>query len=216
MIKKIVNLGLIEYGAADRIMRDTVADLKAGSGENTLFFAEFYPVYTIGRSGSPDNLLIDRTVLHERGVGVYDVNRGGDITAHNPGQLVIYPVFDLTGLRKDIGWFLRSLERVIIDTLSDFSLTGETRPGMTGVWVNGKKIASIGVAFSRWVSYHGVSLNVNNDLTFFGGINPCGIKGCPVTSLTEELGRMVDLDRVRSTVEAQSRKIFQVPAHAYA
>ncbi|KPJ59885.1 MAG: hypothetical protein AMS15_06690 [Planctomycetes bacterium DG_23] len=169
---------------------------KDKSAPGYLILLQHPPVFTIGRSGGEENLLASSRRLKEEGIKVYQTRRGGNITYHGPGQLVGYPILDLGRIEKDVHKFLRRLEEVIIRALADFGIKGERENGLTGVWVNGKKIAAIGVAISRWVTYHGFALNVAPNLAHFALIHPCGISGRGVTSLENILGRKVELEEV--------------------
>lgn len=205
---QVVDLGLVEYGFANRIQSQILNEVKSNAREGVLIFAEFFPVYTIGRCGSLNNLLVSPDFLKEKGVGIYNVNRGGDITAHNPGQLVVYPIFNLSALKKDLNWYLRSLEEVIINLLLKYGIYSQRKNGLTGVWVGDKKIASIGIAVSKWVTSHGISLNVNNDLTLFDFINPCGMKNCRITSISELKGCPIDMKSLKTEFIEQIKIIF--------
>ncbi len=204
----VIDLGAVDYPAGDAAQKKAFNGVKAGEAGGTVIFAEFPPVYTIGRRGSAGNLLVTKDFLDKKGIKVYNVNRGGDITVHSPGQLVVYTVFDLGKLKKDVGWYLRSLEQVVINLLSQYSIEGSRKTGLTGVWVHGKKVASIGIAVSKWISYYGFSLNINNDLSFFELINPCGIKNCPVTSMTALAGRVIDVNELKNRLSGQFEQVF--------
>lgn len=169
-----------------------------------LFLVEHPHVYTLGKSGVIENLLINDQSMQELGVSFYKTNRGGDITYHGPGQLVAYPVLDLEAFKTDLGWYMRSLEEVIIQTIAAYGLKGERLAGSTGVWLDthdlskARKICAMGVRCSRWITIHGLALNVNTDLSFFGHIVPCGITDKGVTSMAKELGTPVDESEVKS------------------
>ncbi len=184
--------GLIPFAEAWRLQHALLAARQAGQIPDVLLLLEHEPVVTIGRSGDRGHLLVSRDLLRERGVEVYDIERGGSVTYHGPGQLVAYPILDLRALDEDVVRFMRALEESIIRTIAAFGVTGERLRGYPGVWVGGAKIAAVGVAVKRRVTMHGMALNVCNDLTPFGWINPCGL-GRPVTSLTVELGRQVSV-----------------------
>lgn len=179
-----------------------------------LLLCEHPPVYTLGKSGSLDHLLLSEEEMAARGIGFFRTNRGGDITFHGPGQVVGYPILDLERLRPDIGRYLRDLEEVIIRVLSGYGLDGRRSPGETGVWLEpditgrARKICAMGVRCSRWVTMHGFALNVDTDLSHFDGIVPCGIQGKRVTSLTAELGRSVALQEVEAGIEAAFEAVF--------
>ncbi len=176
--------------------------------KNYLIFCEHPPVYTLGKSGSIDNLLLSENELAEKGIEFYKINRGGDITHHGPGQLVVYPIFDLENFFTDIHLYLRTLEEAVIKTLAEFGITAGRFHGYTGVWIEpenetARKICAMGVKCSRWVTMHGIALNVNNDLTLFDNIIPCGIDDKAVTSLKKEIGASLDIGLVLDKLKAQ-------------
>jgi lipoyl(octanoyl) transferase len=179
-----------------------------------LLLCEHPPVYTLGKSGSLDHLLLPEAQLAERGIDFFRTNRGGDITFHGPGQLVGYPILDLERFRPDIGRYLRDLEEVIIRVLADYGLEGRRSPGETGVWLDpgtpgqARKICAMGVRCSRWVTMHGFALNVATDLSYFDGIVPCGIRGKQVASLSAELGLPVAMEEVEARLEAAFEAVF--------
>lgn len=181
---------------------------------NHLIFVEHPPVYTLGKNGNEDNILISDQQLKINGIEFYHINRGGDITFHGPEQLVGYPILDLDKFKADIGWYLRSLEDVIILTMAEYGLTGERSKGETGVWiepgVKGKerKICAMGIKCSRWVTMHGFAFNVNTDLSYFNNIIPCGIQNKQVTSLEKEIGRKVSMDEVKEKVKRNFEDVF--------
>ena len=179
-----------------------------------LLFCEHPPVFTLGKSGKIEHVLIDEAQRDERGIGFFHTNRGGDITYHGPGQLVGYPILDLEYFGTDIGRYLRNLEDVIMRTLAHFGLKGERSAGETGVWLDPdvpgrqRKICAMGVRCSRWITMHGFALNVNTDLSYFDAIVPCGIVGKQVTSLQKELGSEVDMDEVKEWVRTEFSNVF--------
>lgn len=181
-----------------------------------LIFCEHPHVYTLGNSGSADNLLLDDKGLLDAHAEFYKVNRGGDITYHGPGQLVGYPIFDLDVFYTDIHKFLRHIEKAIIALLADYGLQGDIIEGLTGVWLDKdipgreRKICAIGVRCSRWVTMHGFALNVNTDLNYFGNIIACGIKDKGVTSLQEELGHPFDVNAIREQLIQKIIEVFEV------
>src|SRR5580765_125042 len=168
-----------------------------------LLFVEHNPVYTLGKNGNEKNLLINEQILQQKGIEFYHINRGGDITFHGPGQLVGYPILDLDNYKTDLGWYLRSLEEVIILTVGEYGLKGERSAGETGVWLDAnikgreRKICAMGIRCSRWITMHGFALNVNVDLNYFNFITPCGIQNKQVTSLQKELGKFVLMNEVK-------------------
>lgn len=179
-----------------------------------LLFVEHTPVYTLGKSGDEKNVLITEEERTKRGIDYFHINRGGDITFHGPGQLVGYPIIDLEKFKPDLGWYLRSLEDVIILTMAEYGLKGERSPGETGVWldpfIKGKerKICAMGIKCSRWITMHGFAFNVNTDLDYFGFIVPCGIENKQVTSLQKELGREISFEEVKQKVKNNFEKVF--------
>jgi lipoyl(octanoyl) transferase len=198
-----VDWGRTRYTPAWRRQEDFVARRLAGEVSDTLIFTEHEPVYTIGvRLGAARNLLWDPAELARRGIDLVETNRGGDITYHGPGQIVGYPIIDLTP-RRDLHAYLRFLEQVLINALGSLGLAADRRPGKTGIWLGPRKIAALGVAVKRWVTYHGFALNVNTDLTPFAGIVPCGITDGTVTSLQQELGRAFDLTEVKQVLASE-------------
>ena len=160
--------------------RDAIAN---NTASNALFLLQHTPVYTLGRKAKPEHLLLTEDALAAQGFDVVETDRGGDVTYHGPGQLVGYPILDLNQWKPSIGWYLRSLEEVLVRVLADYGLKGERLEGYTGVWVGGAKIAAIGIALRDWIAYHGIALNVDPDMTHFQNIVPCGIPDKPVTSL---------------------------------
>ena len=183
---------------------------------NYFLFVEHPHVYTLGKSGHIENLLIDEAALAKKGATFYKINRGGDITYHGPGRIVGYPIIDLENFFTDIHKYLRSLEEVIIRTLADYGIKGERSEGETGVWLDvgtpfARKICAMGVRASRWVTMHGFALNVNTDLGYFDNIIPCGIRGKAVTSLNVELSKeKVDTEEVKTHILKHFEEIFGV------
>ena len=159
-------------------------------GEDLLLLVEHEPVVTLGRGTQPQSLPLSASELNRRGVQQYEVERGGDVTFHGPGQLVGYPILDLREHREDLHWYLRTLEEALIRGLETLNIPAERNPGLTGVWTRGRKIASIGIHVKQWVTYHGFALNINTDLSYFDLIVPCGIQDVVMTSVAMELGRL--------------------------
>ena len=181
--------------------------------KNHLVFVEHKNVYTMGKSGSMKNLLISEEHLKKNNIEFYKTNRGGDITYHGPGQIVCYPILDLDNFFTDINKYLRSLEETIILTLRDYDIKGERSPKETGVWIDPKslksrKICAMGVKASRWVTMHGLALNVNTNLNFFKNIIPCGIDNKSITSISEERKKLIDLKIVKQKIIENFLKVF--------
>ncbi len=182
---------------------------------NHLLFVEHPPVYTLGKSGKEEHVLINEETLKQKGIEYFHINRGGDITFHGPQQLVGYPILDLDKFKTDLGWYLRSLEQVMIDTMAEYGVRGDRSKGETGVWIDvgvkGKerKICAMGIKCSRWITMHGFAFNVNTDLSYFDFIIPCGIQNKQVTSLQKELGRAVDMNEFKEKVKRNFEKVFE-------
>lgn len=182
--------------------------------ENILLFCEHPHVYTLGKSGSVENLLLNESELGAKEATFYKINRGGDITYHGPGQVVAYPLFDLENFFTDIHRYLRTLEEAVILTLHEFGISGGRVDGLTGVWIDGdqpgkaRKICAMGVKCSRWVSMHGLALNVNSNLAYFNNIVPCGISDKAVTSMNKELGKDLDMDEVKAVLKTNLSNVF--------
>lgn len=183
--------------------------------QSHLLFCEHPHVFTLGKSGKEEHLLIGERELFEKNASFYKINRGGDITYHGPGQLVGYPILDLDNFFTDIHKYLRLLEETIIRTLAEYGLHGDRYPGYTGVWldpsdpVKARKICAMGVRSSRWVTMHGWGFNVNSDLSYFGNIVACGIEDKSVTSLQKELGRPLDMEEVKQHLKKHFADLFQ-------
>jgi lipoyl(octanoyl) transferase len=208
-ICQIIDLGLIGYAEAYALQKRVVAARKAGTIEDVLLLCEHPPVITLGRSGKRENLLASEHVLRQKGVEFLATDRGGDITYHGPGQIVGYPILNLGAIRRDVVWYVRTLEEAMIRATAEFGITAVREPGKTGVWVDvaqsssalatrhsplatSEKLAAIGVHISRWVTSHGFAYNVSTDLRNFELIVPCGIADRKATSLEKLLGRNVD------------------------
>jgi lipoyl(octanoyl) transferase len=207
------DLGIIDYKEAwdlqEKLFAETIAlkiERRNGTSQeetqNVLLFCEHPHVYTLGKSGSEEHLLLDETALKQEEAVFYKINRGGDITYHGPGQLVAYPIFDLDHFFTDIHKYMRFLEEAVISTLAHYGIQGDRYPGYTGVWIdpdgpNARKICAMGVKSSRWVTMHGIGFNVNSNLSYFSHIVPCGIEDKAVTSMERELGKPVNMDEVK-------------------
>lgn len=214
---QFIDLGLIDYQKAwdyqtelfDQTIQQKIA-LRNGNSDitpqNYLIFCEHPHVYTIGKSGATENLLLNESALKEKNATFYQSNRGGDITYHGPGQLVAYPIFDLDQFFPDIHKYMRFLEEAVISTLREFDILGDRLEGYTGVWIEptspqARKICAMGVKSSRWVTMHGIGFNIQSDLSYFSHIVPCGIADKAVTSMEKELGNSVDFERVKSVLK---------------
>ena len=221
----VEDLGLLSFASALEVQEDyfykIISEKKANRQKeqptpthNFLLFVEHKPVYTLGKSGDIQHLLLDQNGLKEKEIEFYKTNRGGDITFHGLGQIVGYPILDLDNFFTDIHKYLRFLEEIIIKTLAEYGLTATRSKGETGVWLDAetpfaRKICALGVRASRWVTMHGFALNVNTDLTYFEHIVPCGIKGKGVTSLKAELGKEISVNQVKEKLVKHFLDLFE-------
>lgn len=184
---RVVDLGLMAYDDAWALQKETARQRISGElADDTLLLVQHPPVITLGRSTKAGNLLATSEYLESHGILLRDVERGGDVTVHEPGQLVVYPIIDLKQHRKDLHWYLRQVEVAVIRALASLGLDSERQPGQTGVWREGRKLASIGVHAKDWVTWHGVALNVENDLATFAHVVPCGISDVQMTTVAAE------------------------------
>ena len=222
-IVQFENLGLLSYQQAwdfqTQLFDDVIAQKNANRNlafeditltDNYLLFLEHPPVYTLGKSGKPENLLISKSELIEKGIEYFPINRGGDITFHGPQQLVGYPILDLENFFTDIHKYLRYLEEAIILTCADYGVEAGRSEGFTGVWIENRKICAIGVRTSRWVSMHGFAFNINTDLGYFKNIIPCNISDKDVTSLERETGKKQDFLEVSERVKYHIAQLFEM------
>jgi lipoyl(octanoyl) transferase len=231
----VIDLGLVEYGAAWELQRRVAAARKARAIPDVLLLCEHPHVITLGRSGKMSHLRAPDELLRRMGVSFFETNRGGDITYHGPGQLVGYPILNLGEIRRDVTWYVRSLEEAMIRATAAFGIASKRVPGCTGVWVNvvvgssggevkeieqveevkdEEKLAAIGVHLSRWVTSHGFAYNVSTDLRYFDLIVPCGIAGKRATSLEKLLGRRVEMSEVAPRIAAHLGEIFGLAPRA--
>ncbi|MDB4609651.1 lipoyl(octanoyl) transferase LipB [Verrucomicrobia bacterium] len=192
---KIVDWGKLDYEKSLQRQVAHVDRCMRGDADDTLVFVEHPRTVTLGRRATDDDLHFSAAIFQERGVCLQRINRGGMATAHEPGQLVVYPLVSLK--RKDVRWYCQQLLQTVVDLLADYSVVGCLKAGEPGVWVGGAKICSFGVALKKWVSSHGIAINLNNDLVTFSMIVPCGRTDERITSLKEELGKSVDIDEVK-------------------
>lgn len=205
---------LFKQKADQKLLNRNLPDDQQILLSNHLIFCQHPHVYTLGKSGSPENLLVNEDQLKELQATFYPINRGGDITYHGPGQIVVYPIFDLEQFFTDIHRYLRTLEEAIILTLAEYGIQGERYEGYTGVWLDAgddakaRKICAMGVRCSRWITMHGLAFNVNTDLSYFEHIVPCGIDDKQVTSMEKELGYAVSLTEVQQKLSAHLFKLF--------
>ncbi len=226
---EFIDLGLIDYQQGwdyqEKLFAETIAVKVQNRGKestqqqltsNYLLFCQHPHVFTLGKSGKAEHLLLDESQLEGKSAKFYKINRGGDITYHGPGQLVVYPILDLENFFTDIHRYMRLLEESVILTLADFGIEAGRIDGLTGVWLdtieqkNPRKICAMGVKSSRWVTMHGLALNVNTNLDYFSNIVPCGIDDKAVTSMAQELGEMIDIQAVAQRLLAHIRTLFEM------
>ncbi len=196
----LLRLPEIEYGEALDLQRRLLEERRSGSRPDTLVLLSHPPVVTVGRGAAEGHVLVPEPELRRRGIALWETDRGGDVTYHGPGQVVGYAIFDLRDHGQDLHRFLRAMEGAVIRALAAFGLEGARIPGLTGVWVRGRKVCAIGIKVSRWISMHGFALNVSTDLSYFDVIVPCGIGGRGVTSLAALLGRNVERRQVENAL----------------
>ena len=212
----VQDLGMIEYGTAFDLQKQTVREMLEGKRENTLYLLEHPPVYTIGRAGGEHNVLIDAEQRGRLGITLFDVDRGGDVTYHGPGQLVGYPILHLEPWKNDVRQYVRLLEEVAIRLLAGYGITAGRKEGMSGAWVGAEKVCAIGVKVNRdnerqgYITSHGFAFNVQPDLSHFGYIVPCGITEYGVTSLSKLLGHPVEMDEVKRLWTQHFQEVFDV------
>jgi lipoate-protein ligase B len=204
----VIDFGLIDYKKAYKAQLEFLMSRQLNEISDVLILLEHPHVYTIGRLGSKSNLLINQRELKKREIFVYEVDRGGDITYHGPGQLVAYPIMNLKLLNLRIIDYLRKLEESVIRFFEDFGVNSTRKEGLTGVWVRDKKIASIGIGVKKWVTYHGISININSDLDYFNLINPCGIRKLRMTSLASVLDTRIDMHSAKRTFIESFMEVF--------
>ena len=199
---EVRKLGRVPYARGLELQERLVADRQAGRIPDQLLLLEHDPVFTLGRNARSENVLFPAEALRERGFEVFETGRGGDVTYHGPGQLVGYPILDLSPDRRDVHRYVRDLEEVMIRTCADYGLEASRLEGLTGTWLGDEKIGAIGVRIARWVTSHGFAFNVGTDLSAFDLIVPCGIRERGVTSLERRLGHPVPLDEVMDRLAA--------------
>lgn len=212
---KIFDLGIADFDKTWQFQKEIFLKVKNGLIDSSIILCQHHPVITLGRLAKIEHILISRDELEARGIRVFNTERGGDVTYHGPGQLTVYPIFDLKYFKKDINNFLRRLEDVVIDLLSDFSIKAEKYLGLTGVWIrpaggntDKQKIASVGIAVRSWITFHGLSINIkNNDLDNFLAIKPCGMD-IKMTSLETILGRDVEINDIKLKLLQKFSNLF--------
>ena len=198
----VKDLGLCDYNEALLSQKNTRNQLIKNSGKNTLFLLEHNHTYTLGKNGNPNNIL-------NKNCELFETDRGGDVTYHGPGQLVGYPIIDLKTMGLGIRSYVSNIEQVLIHVLYDYGINASIKPGLTGVWIEDRKIASIGIRVSRWITTHGFALNVNTDMNYFSNIISCGIENVSMTSMEKELNKKISISDVKQSTINHFNDIFK-------
>lgn len=209
MYKLIKSNKLIKYKDGLQMQQIAFEKVRNEEYEGILIVLEHYPVYTIGTGGGWENLLCSREYLKEQGIDIVEINRGGNITFHGPGQVVAYPVFNLSRLKCDAHRYMESLEQAVINVLSEYGIEGSRKPEYKGVWINDKKVSAVGVHLKKWITSHGLSFNINVDKNFFYQINPCGITEFGIASL-EDFAENVDIGDVKQKLVESFENVFDI------
>jgi lipoate-protein ligase B len=212
---EIFDLGLVDFKEFLEFQKGVFGYVKSGSFKSALVLCRHFPVITLGRRALMENIRVSEAELKSKGIQIYSIERGGDVTYHGPGQITAYPIFDLGRLKKDVHLFLRQLEQVVIDLLSDFGIKGIRCSGLTGVWVGKQKIASIGIAIRSWITFHGLSINIKkDDLDNFRLIRPCGMD-IEMTSLETVLGREIEAVTIKDILIRRFEDAFNLTASCF-
>ncbi len=209
MAFKHIDLGFADYKEVWDLQKETHLRKQQGMPEDIVYTVEHNHVYTLGKTGSRDHILISDDEMKQKGISYYEIDRGGDITYHGPGQLVVYPVIDLNNYYKDTHRYLRELEETVILTLKDLDIEAHREEEFTGVWVGEEKICAIGIKVSRWITMHGIAFNINTDLGYFDKIIPCGIFHKGVTSVEKITGKKADFGDIKRKYIENFNKVFQ-------
>ena len=207
---QLLDIGIQKYNVAWNLQKQLFEEVKTNRDKNYLILTEHHPVITLGKSSEKKNIVTNHNILQSKNIDVVEIDRGGDVTFHGPGQIVGYPIFNLNDFKKDIHWYLRSIEEVIIQTLSHFEISAERIKDLTGVWVNNQKICAIGVKVTRWVTMHGFALNVSTELDNFNHIIPCGINDKSVTSMQKITNQDFLMEKVKDKICESFKTVFNV------
>jgi lipoyl(octanoyl) transferase len=197
----IIDCGLKDYQSVLLMQENALQDLLASTGKDTIFITEHPPVITLGARSSANILTKDAEAIKQTGIEIFQIRRGGGSTAHNPGQLVVYPIINLKKHNLGVSDFVHLLENIGIELLAELGLNCSTKKGFPGLWVNERKIASIGVQIKKWITCHGIAININNDLSIFDLIVPCGLENVKMTSAEKELGKKIDIDNAKNILQ---------------
>jgi lipoate-protein ligase B len=210
MLFKIFDLGLINFQKAEQFQKEVFKAVKNNFLKSALILCQYYPVITLGRQAKKLNIKASGEELKRRGIPLYEIERGGDVTYHGPGQLMVYPILNLDYFKRDIHLFLRRLEGLAMQVLSDFGIFSQSQPGLTGVWVENEKIASIGIAIRNWITYYGLAINIKrDDLSNFSLIRPCGMD-IKMTSLESMLDKNVNIEDVKTILLQEFKDSYEI------
>lgn len=209
MYQLIVKEGFVSYREGLEIQNRAYEEVLKGEWDGVLFLLEHSPVFTVGTGGGWDNLLCSPEVLEKEGIEILKSDRGGNITFHGPGQIVAYPIFNLTKLKKDAHWYIESLEQVVLNVLAEYGIEGRRKPDYKGVWIEDEKVSAVGVHLKRWITSHGLSLNIHVDRKYFDQIIPCGIQEFGVTSLGNHAAD-VTMDEAKERLIRHFKKVFDI------
>jgi lipoate-protein ligase B len=211
---EIIDLGLVEFKKAWDLQKEIFLRVKSQDMPSALVLCRHYPVITLGRIAKKNNILVSQEELEKMNIQTYEIDRGGDITYHGPGQITAYPIFNLCLIKKDIHFFLRFLEEIVLSLLDYLGVKGKRYPGLTGIWVGRQKIASIGIAIKNWISFHGLSINIKkNDLDNFRLVRPCGMD-IKMTSLESVLSREINIDTIKLALIHKFKDMLSVKGEA--
>lgn len=198
---EIIDCGTKDYQSAFSLQENAFQNLLAGTGKDTIFIVEHPPVITLGARQSANKLLKDADTIKQSGIEIFQIRRGGGATAHNPGQIVIYPIINLKKNNLGVSNFVHLLEKIGIEFLAELGINCQTKKGLPGLWIDDKKIASIGVQIKKWLTFHGMAININNDLDIFDFIVPCGLDNIKMTNTEKELGKKIDIKTAKNTLK---------------
>ncbi|MBN1787603.1 MAG: lipoyl(octanoyl) transferase LipB [Sedimentisphaerales bacterium] len=198
----IIDCGIKDYRSALDIQENTIQKILTGTGQDTIFITEHPPTITLGARESANKLLKDTETIKRSGIEIFKIRRGGGATAHNPGQIVIYPVIKLKNHSLGVSDFVALLEKIGIEFLAALSVKSETKKGLPGLWTNNRKIASIGLQVKKWITFHGMAININNDLSIFDLLVPCGLENIQMTSAEKELGKKIDIKTAKNILKS--------------
>lgn len=212
MYKVIKIPGHISYESAFEKQMEAFEKVKNKEYKGMVFLLQHLPTYTVGTNGGLENLLHSKEFYEKENIDIIETKRGGNITFHGPGQIVMYPILDLTELKKDVNWYIQSLEECVINVLHQYEISGERKPQYRGAWINNLKIAAVGVGVKRWITFHGLAFNINVDKKYFDWINPCGIKEFGICSLEDYVANP-DIEKISKQLIASFEEVFDLKLH---